>query len=137
MIGAHEKAGEARSVGDHMTPTPLTIELDSDLGAAADLMQNHNIRHLPVLDAGELVGVLSDRDLGLIEMLVPARWQEISVAEAMSPEPYAVPLDAPLWEVARHMGREKFGCAVVVDGGSVVGVFTTVDALRLLARVAG
>jgi CBS domain-containing protein len=52
----------------------------------------------------------------------------------MTPEPYSVTPDAPLWEVAKHMAREKFGCAVITDdGGAVVGLFTTTDALHVLA----
>jgi acetoin utilization protein AcuB len=67
---------------------------------------------------------------------LPEEWQRICVAEAMTPEPYSVTPDAPLWEVAKHMAREKFGCAVVTDeGGAVVGLFTTTDALNVLADV--
>ena len=55
----------------------------------------------------------------------------------MTPEPYTVQPDAALWEVAKHMARETFGCAVITDDhGAVVGLFTTSDALRVLADLA-
>jgi acetoin utilization protein AcuB len=125
-----------RRVGDHMTAAPVCIQLDAELEHAVKLMQEHGIRHLPVMDGDDLTGVVTDRDLAMIESLLPDEWQRICVAEAMTPEPYSVTPDAPLWEVARHMAREKFGCAVVTDdAGAVVGLFTTTDALKVLADV--
>jgi acetoin utilization protein AcuB len=54
----------------------------------------------------------------------------------MAGEPYTVAPDAPLEEVATRMADRKLGSALVVDRGSVVGLFTTVDALRALAVLA-
>ena len=117
-----------------MTPTPVTIQLDAELEEAVKLMQEHGIRHLPVMDGDDLAGVVTDRDLAMIESLLPDEWERICVAESMTPEPYTVTPDSPLWEVAKHMAREKFGCAVVAaEDGSVIGLFTTTDALRVLA----
>lgn len=128
----------SRHVGDHMTPTPVCIALEADLGAAVDLMREHGIRHLPVMDGAELAGVVTDRDLAMIESLLPEEWQQICVAEAMTPQPYAVTERAPLWEVAKHMAHEKIGCAVVTDAhGDVIGLFTTTDALRVLSDLSG
>jgi acetoin utilization protein AcuB len=130
-------AEKLRRVGDHMTPAPVCIPLEADLDQAVKLMQQHGIRHLPVMDGEDLTGVVTDRDLAMIESLLPDEWQGICVAEAMTPEPYSVTPDAPLWEVAKHMAREKFGCAVVTDEqGAVVGLFTTTDALRVLSDLA-
>ena len=126
-----------RRVGAHMTPAPVCVQLDADLSDAVDLMEQHNIRHLPVMDGETLTGVVTDRDLAMIESLLPEEWETICVAEAMTPEPYTVQPDAALWEVAKHMAREKFGCAVITDErGAVVGLFTTSDALRVLADLA-
>lgn len=120
-----------------MTATPVCVQLDAELEEAVKLMQEHRIRHLPVMDGGALCGVVSDRDLAMVESLLPDEWERICVAEAMTPEPYTVAPDAALWEVARHMAREKFGCAVVADDrGEVLGLFTTTDALRVLSELA-
>jgi len=126
-----------RRVGDHMTQAPVCVQLDAELEEAVRLMQEHRIRHLPVMDGAVLCGVVTDRDLAMVESLLPDEWERICVAEAMTPEPYTVLPDAALWEVARHMAREKFGCAVVTDEhGEVLGLFTTTDALRVLAELA-
>jgi acetoin utilization protein AcuB len=120
-----------------MTPAPVCISIDADLDSAVALMQEHSIRHLPVMDGDALAGVVSERDLAMVESLIPEEWQRVSVAEAMSPHPYAVPPDAPLSAVAKHMADEKIGCAVVKQPeGRVVGLFTTTDALRVLAILA-
>lgn len=124
------------TVGSHMTAAPFSIQLDAELGQAIELMQQHQIRHLPVLDGERLVGVVSERDLSIIESLVPDEWQRIVVAEAMTPSPYAVASSTPVSEVARAMADRKYGCVVVTDErGAVLGLFTTTDALHLLAEL--
>jgi len=129
---------ETRQVMHHMTPMPVRVELDAELCTAIALMEEHKIRHLPVMDGELLAGVLSERDVAMIESLLPEEWEQICVAEAMTPGPYSVAPDAPLWEVAKHMAQEKLGCAVVTDAsGEVVGLFTTTDALHVLADLAG
>ena len=123
-------------IGQYMTPSPVTVDQEATLSSAVDLMNEHNVRHLPVLAERRLVGLLSERDLTLIETLLPSEWQSISVAEAMSIQPYAVTLDTPVGEVAAQMAKERYGSAVVLDANSsVVGIFTTVDALQVLAAV--
>jgi acetoin utilization protein AcuB len=113
----------------------VSIALDAPISRAIELMQEHDIRHLPVLDGGQLVGIVSDRDLSAIETFEPANLTTLSVAEAMTPEPYTVLAGAPLAEVASKMADLKYGCAVLVDAqGGVLDIFTTSDALRLLAE---
>lgn len=112
-----------------MTPIPFTVAPDDTLLMAHRMMSDHDIRHLPVVSAGRLVGVLSERDV----VTWSGHGRPMHVADAMTPEPYVVSVTTPLHEVARHMARRKLGCAVVVQDERVVGVFTTVDALRVLA----
>jgi acetoin utilization protein AcuB len=117
----------------YMTPAPHSIGQEQPLAQAHKLMRDHQIRHLPVLHGGKLVGVLSDRDLHLIETLRDVDPETVTVEEAMSPTVYTIAPKAALDEVVREMARHKYGCAVIEDGGKVVGVFTTVDALRAFA----
>lgn len=120
-----------------MTVSPVVVGIGDTLADAHRLMRARGIRHLPVLDAGRLVGVLSQRDLYLAESLRGVDPETDTVREAMSGDPYTVPPGAPLEEVAAAMAERKVGSAIVVDRGAVIGVFTTVDALRALARLAG
>jgi acetoin utilization protein AcuB len=90
---------------------------------------------MPVLHGGKLVGVVSQRDLHLVESLGEVDPENIAVEEAMSQDVYAVPPKTPLKEVVTEMASRKLGSAVVVDGTQVVGIFTTIDALDALAEV--
>ncbi len=125
------------AIKKYMSTSPHTIGHDQPLAKAHKLMQEHGIRHLPVLDAGKLVGMLSDRDLHLIETLRDVDPNEVLVEEAMSTVLYTVTPDTPLDEVAAEMADNKYGSAVVLDHGKVVGVFTTIDGMRALSELLG
>jgi acetoin utilization protein AcuB len=120
-------------IDKYMTPSPHSVGQEQSLAQAHKLMRAHRIRHLPVLHGGKLVGVLSDRDLHLIETLRDVDPDNVTVEEAMSPTVYTVSPEAPLDEVVREMAHHKYGCAVVEHTGKLVGVFTTVDAMRAFA----
>ncbi len=120
-------------IDKYMTPSPFSVGQEQALAQAHKLMREHHIRHLPVLHGGKLVGVLSDRDLHLIETLRDVDPEKVTVEEAMSPTVYTVSPKAALDEVVREMAHHKYGCAVIEDNGKVVGVFTTVDAMRAFA----
>lgn len=123
----------ALTVQDVMTPQPLTIGRGEPLSTAREMMRTHRCRNLPVLEHGELVGVMTERDLYLLERLGGANVDSAEANDAMITDAYAVPPDAPLSEVARQMATERYGCAVVIERGRVIGIFTTTDALRVLA----
>lgn len=125
------------SIQSCMTPSPLTIGAADTLERAHRLMRDHGIRHLPVvLESGRLTGIISQRDLALIESLPDVDAREVPVEDAMRADIYAVRPTAPLATVAAAMARRKLGSAVVMDGDRIVGVFTVTDACRVLARLA-
>lgn len=118
-------------VGSYMTPHPYTIGRDQPVSIASQRMREHHIRHLPVLDGGRLVGLLSDRDVRLVEAL---RSESVKVEEVMSPEPRCVSPDTPLRAVVSDMADHKLGSVLIVDDNErVLGIFTAIDALRILA----
>lgn len=122
---------------DVMTESPHTIGEQQPLAKAHDLMQTFHIRHLPVLRGGKLTGLVSLRDLHLIETLRDVDPRNVEVSEAMSLTPFAVDASTPLVTVAETMAAMKYGSAIALDRGQVVGVFTTVDAMRTLATLLG
>ena len=123
------------SIQKYMTTSPHSIGRDQTLAVAHSIMAKYGIRHLPVLEGGTLLGVVSQRDLQMLETLKDVDPLIISVEEAMSGAVYAVSPEAPLDEVAATMAEKKFGCAVVMQNHHVVGMFTTVDACRALAEL--
>jgi acetoin utilization protein AcuB len=130
---------DPRTVGAWMTKQVHTIGDDQTLAVARERMHHHDVRHLPVLHGGHLVGVVSTRDIAMVEALPGIDITKVTVDEAMAEEPYAVTSDTSLSRVAANMAERKIGTAIVVadrDGDQVVGVFTTTDALRALATLA-
>ncbi len=121
------------TIAAYMTPGPHTIGREQSLAAAKQLMHTTHVRHLPVLHGGQLVGVVSERDLDVVGALPGSR--QLSVEDAMVPDVYTISEDAPLASVAADMARLKVGSAIVLKGNDVVGVFTAVDGLRALAEL--
>jgi acetoin utilization protein AcuB len=118
-----------------MTTTPHTLGSDQTLAQAHALLREHRIRHLPVLRGGELVGMLTERDLALVETLKDVDPRQVQAEDAMSTNVYVVSPSAPLDEVAVEMAAKKYGSAVVMQNGKVVGIFTTVDMCTALASL--
>lgn len=117
----------------YMTTDIQTIGDEQPMSVAHRMMRELHIRHLPVLHQGKIVGVVTDRDLHLVETFQDVDPSKISVSEAMTQDPYVVGPDAPLDEVVATMAAKKYGSAIVTDHGHVVGIFTTVDACTAFA----
>jgi acetoin utilization protein AcuB len=125
-----------RSSIDHfMTPNPHCIGRDQPLSLAHQMMRSLRVRHLPVLDRGHLVGILSQRDLFFVETLRDVDPAKVTVEDAMSPDVYVVPPEKLIGEVATVMAEHKFGCTVIARGEQIQGIFTTNDALRVLVGI--
>lgn len=122
-------------IGDCMTKSPVTADRRTTLAEALKLMEDSGFRHLPVVDGKALVGLVSERELRALENMQGFNSAGCTVDDFSLVPPYAVPPEAPVREVAAEMADRKVGSAAVVSGGEVVGVFTTVDALRLLSRL--
>jgi acetoin utilization protein AcuB len=126
---------QTTTVRQVMTPAPHTIGTDQTLASAHALMRKHDLRHLPVLRGGRLVGVLSQRDLYFLETISGVDVDIDQVADAMSSDVYSVEPDVAVREVARIMALHKYGCTVVTENGRIMGIFTANDALQHLANL--
>lgn len=114
-----------------MTLVPRTVGSTISVTKAKQLMEDLDIRHLPVLKEGRLVGLISERDINLAKSFRGPG--ELSVEDVMSIEPFVIKPDALVEEVTSQMVSRKFGSAIVQsETGKVVGIFTTTDALRLI-----
>jgi len=130
-----------------MSKRLYTIGPDDSIEGAVRQLGERGVRHLLVLDRGQLVGILSDRDLkraleprkakrkkllnigGLFFLLEP-----IYVREIMTRDPVTIESDATVQEAAALMVRRKFGALPVVKDGMLVGIVTETDLLRHFAE---
>jgi acetoin utilization protein AcuB len=123
-----------------MMRTPVTvIPVGTTIGEADQLLLSRGFRHLPVVDQGRLVGVLTDRDIRFAtSSLCPTpRSAADPVSLAMSGPPLtADPLD-PVEDAARIMREHKIGCLPVLDGAKLVGILTGMDLLDALMILTG
>lgn len=134
---------EPTRVGRWMSADVVTIGPTATVHEALELMTDHRIRHLPVIEDGEVVGLLSNRDAVRCALQSSPRkgWQparETRVRDVMttgrlhSVTPLALVLDA-----AELMAREKVSALPVVQGKKLVGIVTSEDLLWALLEELG
>ena len=121
-------------VNEFTSPNPYSVSLDTDYREMLSLMDRHGIRHLPVIKDGDLVGLVSDRDLNLVGFV--AGKLSICAQDIMSSDPFMVSPETPIEDVALEMSKRKIGSSIVVSAsGEVIGIFTATDALNALVEV--
>ena len=125
------------TIRSYMTPSPHTISPRASMAKVHEVMREHEIRHLPVVLAGRLLGCVSQRDLAIMESLPDVDPKDVPVEDAMTVDVYTASPDAPLRHVVTEMASRKLGSAVIMDGETVIGMFTTIDALQALSQVLG
>jgi len=124
------------AVGVAMTPFPYAVGPDASVLEGEQLMEEHAIRHVPVQEDGQVLGIVSERDLHhLVHQALPkADKRRLRIRHLALPDPYAVEMNTPLAEVAAEMASRHIGSAIVLRHGRLAGVFSAVDACRLLAE---
>ena len=128
------------SVVDIMTPDPVSAEPDTPVSEAMALLEDARARHLPVVERGHLVGMISDRDLREYRLpMAEALWQPAQVRrllatpieEIMTREVVYVDSETSVEEAAREILDNAVGALPVVEPGTdrLVGILSYVDVL--------
>lgn len=116
-----------------MTQTPHTIGHDMSVDKAQGMMAKYSCHHLPVLDGGKLVGIISDRDLRMAAKLV--NHEEVLVETIMTEEPIVVKPTEDIFQVAMLMHQNKIGSVIVsASEDAPWGIFTATDALAYFSE---
>jgi len=118
-----------------MTTNPVTINAHLTLTQAEKIMHENRIRHLPVLEGGKLLGIVSDRDLKMVMGFKDVDASKVTVEEACTFDPITVSPEANLDEVVAMMAEKRIGSVLVVDNGKLVGIYTWVDALQAMHEI--
>jgi acetoin utilization protein AcuB len=128
---------------DLMTPNPVTVTPQSSIAEAWDVIRDLAVRHVPVVQNGVLVGMLSDRDLPQVDIGrvlrigggdVLREEMEIPIADVMSKDVISVEPETEVGEVINLLLENKIGALPVVEPGTreVLGIISYVDVLRAL-----
>lgn len=129
-------------VRDAMTREVVTLEPEASAGQALGLCREHGIRHLPVVENGRLVGLISDRDLRDVSPPRGTGDEEntlgwVRVRDIMTTNLVTIhPLDT-IEHAARDIHAHKFNCLPVVAEGELVGIITSSDMTRILIELIG
>jgi len=131
-------------VEDIMTRRVFSVGLEDSMETIRDGMETYGVRHIPVIDSGKVVGLLSRTDvLGFSESqfrssrvsraLDDTRMEETFVAEVMTRDVRTVRPQTPIADAAELLLKHKFGCLPVTDAdGSLVGIVTKHDFVKAL-----
>ncbi|HXG52406.1 MAG TPA: CBS domain-containing protein [candidate division Zixibacteria bacterium] len=138
------KNGRARVVREIMMGSPVTLRPEDTLDLASDLISLGRIRHIPIVEEGRLVGLLSSRDLlgaaasaifGLKPRSRSALLKTVRIKDVMKKNVITVRPDTPIKDAARLMAEKKIGCVPVMDEGTLIGLVTTTDILRYVEEL--
>ncbi|MCR4432679.1 MAG: CBS domain-containing protein [Caldiserica bacterium] len=133
-------------VKNHMTPNPITVEPNTPIFEALNLMKKHRIKQLPVVEDGKLLGLVTERDL-LTVSPSPATTLSIyeinyllsrmTVKEVMIKSPARISPDATIEEAAVIMREHRFGSLLVMEGENLVGIITESNLFEALIKIFG
>jgi CBS domain-containing protein len=138
------KNGKEGVVTEIMMGSPVTLGPEDTLDLANDVISLGRIRHIPVVDAGRLVGLLSERDLmgaaashvfGLKTKSKSALLKSVLIRDVMKKRVVTVAPETSIKDAAHLMADKKIGCVPVVSNGAIVGLVTTTDILRYVERL--
>jgi len=131
-------------VREIMTTEVTTLQENETMFDAAMIFARSSLRHLPVLRDTTLVGVLTERDVkrftpGLLSGVSSEQYNHLlettPLSKVMTRDPMTLKPDQDIADAANIFSTKRFGCLPVVEDGKLVGIVTTSDMLRLLARI--
>ncbi len=121
---------------EHYMSTVLHVAHTTDsLADVETRMRRHSVRHMPILDGRRVAGIVSLRDLEIVEVMRDVDPTDVPVGRVMAKDPFTADPEDDVAVVAARMAERRIGSAVVVHGTELRGLFTTTDALLALAAV--
>lgn len=138
------KNGKQDVVREIMMSSPVTLTPEDTLDLASDVISLGRIRHIPIMEDGRLVGILTARDLmgaaateifGLKHKQQSALFKSVLIKDVMKKKVVTVAPETKIKDAAHLMANKKIGCVPVVSDGTLVGLVTTTDILRYVERL--
>jgi acetoin utilization protein AcuB len=126
-----------------MTRDPTSVGPNDSLQRVVELLRRRDIRSVPVLEDGRLIGIVTDRDVRQVAPAYPLFREEeeirrytenLTVTAAMTADPMTIAPDAPLVDAAKVLETYRISALPVVDGTELVGMLTVTDLLRVFVE---
>ena len=127
-------ASSAGPVSCAMSLIAVFVHPDDPVAAAKQLVQQSGFRHLPVLEDGRAVGMITIADLYALECVPGNDVQALRIADVMSRDVLSVDVSTPIEKAAQEMADRRVGSAVVTENGQAVGIFTASNACWVLGH---
>lgn len=124
-----------------MTKHVIAVHTKDSLKDVVAALKKHKIRHLPVLDGSQVVGIISRTDINRLTFGALFENQEgsdeavlemLSIPQVMTSKPRTVPSDMSIREVAEIFASEDYHALPVVDGNTLQGIVTTTDVIKYM-----
>lgn len=122
-------------VEEFTTPDPIVADESASVDELVHLMTKHGVRHIPIVKQGHVTGIISERDLKVINGLNLHEKLMVQASDIMARDPVSVDAEMTLDEVAFEMSNKKIGSVIVNEGGKFLGIFTVTDALNALIEI--
>lgn len=126
-------------VREWMSTDPVTVSVDDTVSEARRMLDTEGVRHLPVMDDTQLVGIISDRDVAIRQAALrqAVRRHEVAslldderpVEAVMSADVHTVDVDTPIAEAARTLVSRRINALPVMEDGQLAGIITSTDCL--------
>jgi CBS domain-containing protein len=127
----------AITLKDVMTPTPVCVDASASLGTARQLLETHDIHHLPVMINGSVEGILSARDMKFAAL--PGHYgtadEQLTVADVCQSKAFVADCDYQVSSIVRIMADQHISEVLVLANGELAGIFTEADCCKLLAAM--
>jgi acetoin utilization protein AcuB len=122
-------------IKERMSLDPHTVGPDASVDEALGIMTAHGVRHLPVVDDGKLVGLVTDTQLR--SAWFPSLLEEVVVREVMTADPFTIDQESTVYQAARLLYNHKLTGLLVLDQGKLAGIITLADILGVFVDLLG
>jgi CBS domain-containing protein len=122
-------------VRECMSHLPAETDRREPLSVVLRQMREQNCHHIPIMDGPRVYGILSRQDLHELALRSGKSSKDLVAGDVCTRDPLTVGPMTPIVEVAQSMLDRHVGSALIADGGVLVGIFTSTDALRLIAEL--
>ena len=120
-------------VRELMSKLPAETDRRERLSDVIQKMREHDCHHIPILDGARIFGILSSQDMHELALRLGENTEDLLAGDVCTRDPLTVEPMTPVKDVAQSMLDRGCGSALVTEGDLLIGIFTSTDAMRVIA----